>query len=233
MTSRATWRAVSRIERVLLLLGASCLAWVGITWMLAAAYQSRANAELDRALASKTGTPSRAGQAEPGDWAPPADALIGRLAIPRLGVSAVVLEGDDTATLDVAVGHLPDTALPWEEGNAALAAHRDTFFRPLEKVRVGDEMQIATRRGEFAYRVRRVTVVEPDDVSVLTPSEHVGLTLITCYPFRWVGAAPKRYIVQAERITVARAGSSPELVPALARQRTGSGGRSLVWGALR
>jgi LPXTG-site transpeptidase (sortase) family protein len=216
----------------LLLLGALCFAWVGVTWMLAALYQSRANAELDRVLASKAG-PSPAGPPEIGDWDRPADALVGRLAIPRLGFSAVVLEGDDAATLDVAVGHLPDTALPWEEGNAALAAHRDTVFRPLERVRVGDEVQLATRRGEFAYRVRRVSVVEPDDVSVLTPTEHVGLTLITCYPFRWVGSAPQRYIVQAERITAARAGFSLEPWPGPARRRTSGAVRTLALGALR
>jgi sortase A len=129
--------------------------------------------------------------------------MIGLLEIPRLGVSAAVLEGDDGRTLSVAVGHLPDTALPWEEGNTALAGHRDTFFRPIEQIRVDDEIRLATRHGEFEYRVRRLAVVDPENVWVLDPSEHVGLTLITCYPFRYVGPAPKRYVVQAERLAIA------------------------------
>jgi sortase A len=82
----------------------------------------------------------------------------------------------------------------------ALAGHRDTFFRPLEQLRVGDEVRVATRHGEFEYRVRRLAVVDPENVWVLNPFQHVGLTLITCYPFRYVGPAPKRYIVQAERL---------------------------------
>jgi sortase A len=122
------------------------------------------------------------------------------LEIPRLAVSAAVLEGDDDRTPKVAVGHLLDTALPWEDGNMALAGHRDTFFRPLEQLRVGDDVHVATRHGEFEYRVRRLAVVDPENVWVLNPSQHVDLTLITCYPFRYVGPAPKRYIVQAERL---------------------------------
>jgi sortase A len=127
-------------------------------------------------------------------------APIGRLEIPRIGLSAVVMEGDDDETLKVAVGHLPDTPLPWQEGNVALAGHRDTFFRSLRYVRTGNEIRLVTPRGTFRYRATRQVVVDPHDLSVLDHSPRVALTLITCYPFDFVGPAPRRFVVHAERI---------------------------------
>ena len=109
--------------------------------------------------------------------------LIGSLDIPRLGLSAVIAEGDDDATLKVAIGHLPDTPLPWHEGNSALAGHRDTFFRPLQDIRVGDDVRISTPHGDFRYTVRETMVVGPNDVWVLDRTDRSTLTLITCYPF--------------------------------------------------
>jgi sortase A len=113
----------------------------------------------------------------------------------------MIANGDDEATLNVAIGHLPDTPLPWHEGNSALAGHRDTFFRPLQYIRVGDELHLSTFHGDFRYQVRETMVVSPDDVSVLRPTDRPMLTLITCYPFRYVGNAPRRFIVRAERTT--------------------------------
>ena len=110
------------------------------------------------------------------------------------------IPGDDDATLSKAVGHLPDTPLPWSGGNTALAGHRDTYFRPLQRAQAGDDIFLDTPRGRFHYRVRRTFIVEPEDVWVLDPSAQHRLTLITCYPFRYVGAAPKRFIVQADRV---------------------------------
>jgi sortase A len=110
------------------------------------------------------------------------------------------MEGDDEQTLNVAVGHLPDTPLPWQEGNAALAGHRDTFFRPLRRLQDGDEIRLVTPRGTFRYRATRQVVVEPDELWVLDPSPTAALTLITCYPFDFVGPAPRRFVVHAERI---------------------------------
>jgi LPXTG-site transpeptidase (sortase) family protein len=123
--------------------------------------------------------------------------LIGRLEIPRLNVSVMVMEGDDDATLARAVGHLRETALPWEPGNAVIAGHRDTFFRPLENVREGDEIRMTTTRGTFDYRVIRTDIVEPDDLSALAPTPIRSLTLLTCYPFVYVGSAPQRFIIHA------------------------------------
>jgi sortase A len=90
--------------------------------------------------------------------------------------------------------------LPWEQGNSALAGHRDTFFRGLRGIRVGDDMRVLTAYGDFTYQVKRTVIVMPDDLSVLAPTSQPTLTLVTCYPFSFIGHAPKRFIVQAERV---------------------------------
>jgi LPXTG-site transpeptidase (sortase) family protein len=127
--------------------------------------------------------------------------VIGRVDIPRLKLSAAVAEGDDDTTLGKAVGHLPDTPLPWQRrGNVALAAHRDGLFRRLEKIRLQDDVRIVTPRGEYHYRVKNTRIVDPGDVWVIAPTETPTITLITCYPFSFVGNAPKRFVVQAELI---------------------------------
>jgi sortase A len=129
--------------------------------------------------------------------------VVAMLDIPRLSLSTPVLSGDDDATLDIAVGHLPDTPKPWESGNSAFAAHRDGLFRPLRHIRVGDEVRVRTLEGEFTYRVRETKIVLPTDLSVLEPGDSPTLTLITCYPFNFVGNAPKRFIVHADRLSAA------------------------------
>jgi sortase A len=126
--------------------------------------------------------------------------LIGMLDVPRLQLSTPVIEGDDTRTLKRAVGHLSDTPMPWDAGNSAFAGHRDGLFRPLKDVKVGDEIRFRTTRDEFRYRVTKTSIVMPDDLSVLAPqSDPATLTLITCYPFYYVGSAPKRFVVHAAR----------------------------------
>ena len=121
------------------------------------------------------------------------------LDIPRLGVSVVVADGDDARVLRVAVGHVPGTPWPWESGNSALAGHRDTFFRPLERIRVGDTLRMVTPRGDLLYTVRRTLVVRPEETWVLGATRLPTLTLVTCYPFSFVGRAPRRFVVQAQR----------------------------------
>jgi sortase A len=127
---------------------------------------------------------------------------IALLEIPRLGLAGVIVEGDTSAVLDRGIGHLPDTPLPWQVGNSAVAAHRTTLFKPLRNVREGDALILSTPRGDLRYRVRRMTIVDPQDLSVLDPTPRTTLTLITCYPFDYVGMAPQRFIVQAEQIDV-------------------------------
>jgi len=124
---------------------------------------------------------------------------IGLIEIPRLGLSSVVLEGDDTAALLLGVGHLSDTPLPWHGGNTVFAAHRDTFFRPLAHIRKNDVIRFSTADAGFEYVVTELKVVEPTDVAVLEPTTAATLTLITCFPFDYIGPAPQRFIVRAER----------------------------------
>ena len=127
--------------------------------------------------------------------------LVGRIEIPRLGVSAIILEGTSTKTLRRAVGHIAGTALPGQRGNVGLSGHRDTFFRPLRNIRRDDMITVTTSLGQHRYRVLSTEIVSPDEVAVLDPSKSEILTLVTCYPFYFVGSAPERFIVRAERVT--------------------------------
>ena len=191
------WRGA---ERALVLAGVFCVGWAIGSWSHSQVYQWRALRHVERAIAAAP-APGRVAAAPALAPARGGESVIGVLGIPRLRLSIAVLEGDDPRTLDVAVGHLPDTALPWTGGNTALAGHRDTFFRRLRHVEVGDAVQLDTLYGTFEYRVRHLEVVDADDLSVLAPpDDHAGLTLITCYPFDYVGAAPRRFVVQAERL---------------------------------
>ena len=199
MRGSRTDQVVRWIERGLVIIGVTCLVWVGATSLSALVYQLEQSASLERRHRAPD-TPEAVRAAHGVETPVEASAAIGRLDIPRIGLSVVVAEGDDEQTLNVAVGHLPDTPLPWQEGNTALAGHRDTFFRPLRRIQAGDEIRFATRRGTFRYRVMRHTVVEPDELWVLDASSAAALTLITCYPFDYVGPAPRRFIVHAERI---------------------------------
>jgi sortase A len=122
---------------------------------------------------------------------------MGQLQIPRLGLTAIVVQGDSAAILQRAVGHLVDTALPGESGNVVLAGHRDTFFRPLKRVRAGDAITLKTRGGSFDYLVESTAVVPPSDIQVLQPTGGHTLTLVTCFPFSYLGSAPDRFIVRA------------------------------------
>jgi sortase A len=126
--------------------------------------------------------------------------VIGEIQVPRLGLNVIVVQGDSPATLRRAVGHLSKSALPGEWGNVALAAHRDTFFRPLREMRVGDEIRFKTPERSFEYLVESIEVVAPDDIQVLEPSTGHDLTLLTCFPFHFVGPAPKRFVVRAREV---------------------------------
>jgi sortase A len=128
---------------------------------------------------------------EPGTWIARLDAL-------SLQLSTTVLEGSDDGTLDRAAGHIEDTPLPGERGNIGIAGHRDTVFRPLRRARVGDTLDLSTADRVYHYRISRTLVVNPEDVYVLKPTGKPTLTLVTCYPFQFVGHAPRRFVVQAE-----------------------------------
>ena len=135
---------------------------------------------------------------------------VGILSIPRIGLSAVVLHGSDDRTLRHGPGHLEGTALPGEIGNSVFAGHRDSFFRPLRTLQIGDDVFVDTPTGRFQYRVESVRVVDPRDVSVLAPTSAPALTLVTCYPFWVLGSAPDRFVAQAAIVdTAASAGAAP------------------------
>lgn len=126
--------------------------------------------------------------------------LVGLIEIPRLGVSAIVMEGTTPTTLRRAVGHIAGTALPGRLGNIGISGHRDTFFRPLRNVRLADFITLTTPSGNYRYRVVSTRIVSPSEVDVLDPGGAEILTLVTCYPFYFVGSAPDRFIVRAERV---------------------------------
>ena len=197
------------IERLLFIIGVVCLGAYAFATLDARRYQAEQTAAF---AAREAAGKAPAARPRPEEKPSPSSSavmpstelvetgtLLGMLDVPRLKLSTPVVQGDDDATLSKAVGHLPDTPLPWHEGNSAVAAHRDTLFRPLKDIAVGDEILFRTPTGDLRYRVTRTSIVNPDDVSVLDPGSRNLLTLITCYPFYYVGHAPKRFIVHAER----------------------------------
>jgi sortase A len=197
-------------ERILLVIGIVCLGiWIW-SWLDARVFEIEQNAVLDKAragppaaetdaLASFQRTRPRA--QSPAAPAPADGELIGRISIPRIGVSAVVVEGVGKRTLRRGAGHIPRTAMPFQEaGNVGIAAHRDSFFRGLKDVRQDDTIELTTLDGTFEYRVEWTRIVQPGDTSVLEPTSGPALTLVTCYPFYYVGSAPKRFIVRAHRV---------------------------------
>jgi sortase A len=195
-----TWAQRALNVCAILLLGYCGFALVD-SWL----FQRRESRDLDRLLrdqhAASKGTPQPGSSSSPqGESAAATDGLIGRIEIPRLLLSAVVIEGIDKTTLRRAVGHIPGTALPGQPGNVGLAGHRDTFFSPLKELRIKDEIRLETLKGNFNYEVESLRVVEPDNVGVLAPSGENVLTLVTCYPFYYVGPAPQRWIVRARQV---------------------------------
>jgi sortase A len=126
-------------------------------------------------------------------------AVLGRIDIPRIGVSVAILQGTTSRTLRHGVGHIQGTALPGEPGNIGIAGHRDTYFRALKDIRKDDMIQLETANGITRYEVDLIQITSPSDVGVLAPTSESSLTLVTCYPFYYIGAAPKRFIVHAHR----------------------------------
>ncbi len=125
---------------------------------------------------------------------------IGILQIPNIGLETVILYGDSPRVLRLGVGHLPETPMPGDQGNVAIAGHRDTFFRPLRQVRDGDLITIRTQRGTFLYQIESTAIVSPKELWVLESSNKHELTLLTCYPFDYIGPAPNRFVVRAREI---------------------------------
>jgi sortase A len=196
-------RALRWLERLLLVVGLLSLGYYGYVSAEAALYQAYETRQLEAILASV----STRGRDAPAPAAvprvqPAPGSIVGRIEIKRLGLSAIVRAGSDARTLRLAVGHIPGTSLPGESGNVGLAAHRDTFFRRLGEVRHDDEIRLVLPGETFSYRVDGTRIVEPADIWVLDPTDRPALTLVTCYPFSFVGSAPQRFIVRAYRAPV-------------------------------
>jgi sortase A len=119
------------------------------------------------------------------------------LRIPALHLEVPVLEGTDAVTLNRGVGRIAGTSLPGEGGNIGIAGHRDGFFRRLKDIRTGDAIELVTISGTDVFVVDQIRITSPADVSALRPRAKHSLTLVTCYPFYFVGPAPSRYIVEA------------------------------------
>ena len=130
--------------------------------------------------------------------------VIGEIQVPRLGLKAIVIQGDSPTNLRRAVGHISKSVLPGEWGNVAVAGHRDTFFRPLRDIRPGDKITFNTPAHGFEYVVESIEIVAPNDIHVLEPSTGHDLTFVTCFPFHFVGPAPKRFIVRARELDATR-----------------------------
>jgi sortase A len=190
--------AVRRAQYLFLAIAIITLAYAAEVWLRARTYQESAMRDFYRNLAPKHRA-SVPQAPRPAPALPVVGEILGRLEIRRLGVSAMVVEGVGRDDLARAPGHIPGTALPGHHGNVGIAAHRDTYFRPLAGIRSGDVITFESPEGRHRYEVTGTRVVRPDNVGVLYPTARDTLTLVTCYPIQYVGAAPLRFIVQAVR----------------------------------
>lgn len=182
--------AAQRIQFSLWVVGFLAIAYCAALGLYTRLQQAEGNWELDHRLKSN------AASAGPVTARPAGGGLIGRLQIPRLQLSAIVFEGTDAAVLDCGIGHLTGSPLPGEPGNVVLAGHRDTFFRSLRNIRDGDVIRLITERGTRSYAVESIWVIDPSETSVFDSTPAATLTLITCYPFRYLGRAPQRFVVR-------------------------------------
>jgi sortase A len=178
-----------------LIIGLLALSYVGYALLDAWLYQDEQARLFERELKE-----TKLSRAESSGVAVSEGSPLGRIEIGAVGLTTMILEGTEEGTLQRAVGHIRSTPLPGQRGNVALAGHRDTFFRGLRDIRVNDEITLTTLSGSYHYRVNSTKVVEPEETEVLKDGGADTLTLVTCYPFNFVGSAPKRFIVRARRI---------------------------------
>jgi sortase A len=176
------------------------LGFCSIAYSGAAIHQARQKAILASLRANAAGHAHASAVVRAANLKAPNELLLGLIEIPRLDTSAIVEEGVSTGTLWKAVGHIPGTAFPGQAGNAVLAGHRDTYFSGLGDLKVGDLVSFKSPSATYRYRVESTRIVEPDDASVFSASREPTLTLVTCYPFHYIGTTPQRYIVTAREV---------------------------------
>jgi sortase A len=206
-------------ERGLLVLGCLTAGIYGASIAQSRLYQAEAARAFDRAIGERgaAGSPQAplsrdiltASIIDMSEWSPakisryegrrglPSPPPLARLRIPSLGLSAMVLEGTDETSLLLGIGHIDGTSRPGEDGNVGLAGHRDSFFRSLSRIALGSEIVLTTLDGDRCYTVDSIEIVGPEKVGILDPVDSPRLTLVTCYPFYFVGPAPLRYVVTA------------------------------------
>ena len=192
-------RTLKLAEHALTMVGALALGYCLAVFLEAKFYQARESRDFARELRLKEGNKAAPVDSIAAVATPDKHGVVGKLEIARLGVSVMIVEGVDDSDLKRAVGHVPGTALPGELGNVGIAGHRDTFFRPLRSILRDDTITVSTLQGAYRYRVVSTNVVRPEDIQVLYPTGRDSLTLVTCFPFEYVGSAPRRFIVRAER----------------------------------
>ena len=187
---------VRMVQRACLWFAVVAVAYAGGTAVYAEIAHRYQSSKFDKAHAAPAvlSAPPRAAGLREGD-------TMGRLEIPRIGISVMILHGTEEGTLTVGAGHVPATPSPGGDGNIVVAAHRDTFFRKLEAIRPGDHIQILTIGQTYEYIVDSTETVDPDDTRVMESRGRQELTLITCYPFYFIGSAPKRFIVHASPLS--------------------------------
>jgi sortase A len=184
---------------LLLLIGVGALSYSGWSYLEQFIHERGERNAFDRARVSQT--PASSGT----EALVPPEPFRAKLVIARLNLSTMVEEGVGESTLRHAAGHIPTTALPGQLGNIGVAAHRDTLFRNLKEIKTHDRIVLSTLTNEYNYEVTATSIVRPNDISVLAPTPgEKTLTLVTCYPFYYVGPAPKRFVVQARQISVTR-----------------------------
>jgi sortase A len=195
-------KAAQTLEIALLLIGIAALTVYGLLEFDQMRGQADLRAQFENAETSlPTELPGDAPQEALEDNTPAlSEKALGRLTSERIGLDVMIAEGVDHKTLRRAAGRIPGTARLDSEGNVGIAAHRDTFFRPLRKIETGDVLEIETYQRRYRYRVEWTAVVDPHDVQFLKPSSASELTLVTCFPFYYVGPAPRRFIVRATRV---------------------------------
>jgi sortase A len=185
------------LERGLLTVGALLVVWCAVV-LLEAQYTKTLPVPLT-VTQSLPGDADTAAASVPRP-APEAGTVLARLEAPTVHMTATVLEGTDDGTLRRGAGHIEDTPFPGQPGNIGIAGHRDTVFRPLRGIHVGDPLDLTTGDRVYHYRIKKTSIVGPDDVYVLDPTSEPSMTLVTCYPFEYVGHAPRRFIVQAQLV---------------------------------
>lgn len=187
------------LERGLLATGAALGVWCAVVLVEARYTQSL---PIPKLVVTQTVLPGEANNPDIHSLPAPAPgAWVARLEMPSVTLSTTVLEGTDDRTLSRGSGHIEDTPFPGQAGNIGIAGHRDTVFRPLRNIHLGDALNLTTADRVYHYKISKTFIVGPDDVYVLDPTAHPTLTLVTCYPFEFVGHAPRRFIVQAELVS--------------------------------